>query len=68
MLLCINKCLIFPSTTTRCYAQFLLHYRWACFTHSSSLNFYKSKENKHQQNLKCHNRDGGKMQMKLECK
>jgi hypothetical protein len=30
------------------------------FTHSSSLNFCRSKENKHLQNLSCHNEDGGK--------
>jgi len=35
--------------------------------HSSSLNFYRSKEIKHQQNLKCHNGVGMKMQMEFLC-
>jgi len=34
--------------------------------HISSLNFYKSKERKYQQNLKSHNRDGNKVQMELD--
>ncbi len=37
-------------------------------THSSSLNFYRSKEKKHQQNLKCRNRVGMRVQMELESK
>jgi hypothetical protein len=38
------------------------------FTHSSSLNFYKSKEMKYQKILKCYNRKGDKLQMELEWK
>ncbi len=38
------------------------------FTHSSSLNFYRSKEMKRQQNLKCQNRVGMRVQMELESK
>jgi hypothetical protein len=34
--------------------------------HSSSLNFYKSKEGKQQKNLKCYNGEGDKLQMELE--
>jgi len=37
-------------------------------THSSSLNFCRSKEKKHQQNLNYHNRVGTKVQMELERK
>jgi len=36
--------------------------------HILSLNFYKSKERKYQQNLKSNNRDGNKVQMELDCK
>ncbi len=37
-------------------------------THFSSLNFCRSKETKLQPNLKCHNENGGRMQMEIKCK
>jgi hypothetical protein len=38
------------------------------YAHSSSFNFYKSKEKNRQFFLKCHNKVGVKVQMELESK
>jgi len=55
-----------------CYNQMLctiyVRLQVGMSTHSSSLNFCRSKETKIQQNLKCHNVNGGRMQMEFKCK
>jgi hypothetical protein len=64
--MCKDKCPDSPIATTKCYAQFSVRLQMSMYAHSSSLNFYKSKEKKHQKNLKCYNGKGGRLQMELE--